>query len=220
MLQASPHRPPTIKEAAEQLVLALQLNTAAPAPLTKDVMDTLQSSHAVHCNILSNVVDLRENLSTRAEKGALSPADLTAATDKIVAAIRASTGEITAAVNASNKQNTAAIDDLCKRQTIQWAMANASIGSFPCRRWLGKPHSWGSQPIQSAVVVRLILQEFMKGRGCTVDVHLKDDREMSAEFSAQGMSFWSAVREQIHGLTGHCPTVGLEDDGRAIFYYE
>ncbi|KAI8586544.1 hypothetical protein BDZ88DRAFT_482491 [Geranomyces variabilis] len=107
-------------------------------------VDTVQSSHAVHCDILSNVVDLREDLSTRAEQGAFSPADLIAATDKIVAAIeaaiRASTCEIIAAVNASNKHNIAAIDDLCKRQNIQWAMANASISSFPCLRWLGKPN--------------------------------------------------------------------------------
>jgi hypothetical protein len=184
----------SLEAAAEQLVMAAQQ--------TFDASIIKQNG-----KMLAVLEDIRRHSQSSADQKQPSPADLKTSTETIVAAI-----------NASKTETLAAIEQLGRVQSLQWAMANASLGQFTCYKVANTSYGSHSQTMSVDIVKRL-LGAFMRGMGAYVETHYLETAGYGRHVEDQSEKFLDALVEQIHVLTGQKPRV-VKEGGKTAMYYK
>ena len=103
------------------------------------------------------------------------------------------------------------------RQSLDWAYANADIGSFEyCD---SSTNSYHSSSKMSTELVRTILTLFRKGNGKYIDGYSKVPAYYyGAAKDPEGVEFRDAIANQLEDLLGTKPRVVSQDGKWAIYY--
>jgi hypothetical protein len=189
---------PSLESAAEQLVIAAQQTVSSS--ITKQ-----------NGKILTALEDIRRHSQSAADQKHPSPADLKTSTDAI-------TTTIVAAIENAKAETIAAIERSRKIQSLQWAIANVSVGHFTCYKPTSSAYNF--EKTTSADIVKRILCHFMRGCGSYVDNYYLESPAYGRQQDGLNEKFFEALVEHIHLLTGQKPRLekGKDGDKTAIYY--
>jgi hypothetical protein len=188
----------SLESAAEQLVIAAQQTVSAS--ITKQ-----------NGKVLTVLEDIRRHSQSTADQKHPSPADLKASTEAI-------TTTLVTAIESAKKETIAAIERSRKIQSLQWAIANVSVGQFTCYKATSSAYNF--EKTTSADIVKRILCHFMRENGSYVDNYYLESPSYGRQEDGLHEKFLDALVEQIHLLTGQKPRVEKKKDGNktAIYY--